>query len=85
MSATATTIYLGSAGTLVKATASGVSRTLAGQIAFGKVLNMGASYGSHDLSIRRGIVWKSALSEADVLAAYKRAQVVCQRRGWALV
>lgn len=85
MSATATTIYLGSAGALVKSSASGVARTLAGQISLGKTLNMGASYGVHDLSIRRGIVWREALTEAQVLAAYQRAQVVCQRRGWALV
>lgn len=85
MSETASTIYLGHAGSLVKATSSGVARTLADKISLGKVIDMGTSYGSHDLAIRRGIVWRSALSEADVLAAYKRAQVLSARRGWALV
>lgn len=85
MSATDTTIYLGAGGVLHKASASGVTRTLAGQVSLGKTLNMGASYDALDMSYRRAVVWQSALSEADVLQAYKRAQIVSARRGWGLV
>lgn len=46
---------------------------------------MGSSYGSDDLSLRMVTVWKSALTADDVLAAYRRASVLCARRGWDLV
>lgn len=85
MSASETTIYLGAGGTLHKASATGVVRTLAGQVSIGKTLNMGPSYDALDMSYRRAVVWGSALSEADVLQAYKRAQVISARRGWGLV
>lgn len=60
MSENTSTIYLWHACSLVTATASVVASTLAGKISFGKAIAMGASYGNHDLAIRRGIVWQTA-------------------------
>lgn len=85
LSATDTAIHLGHGGTLTTATASGVSRGLASNVYLGKIADMGASYGSDDLSVRMATVWRSALTADDVLAAYRRAKVLCERRGWDLV
>ncbi|MGH2342549.1 hypothetical protein ACRC7T_13825 [Segnochrobactraceae bacterium EtOH-i3] len=79
------TIYLGAGGSLIKAPAAGVTRVLAGAVTIGKAVNLGSSYGSDALSVRRAIISHDALGDADVLALYKRAGVICARRNWALV
>lgn len=85
ISANETTIYLGAGGVLYKASSTSVSRALGGVVSIGKSSNTVTSYYQIDMAYRRAVVWGSALSEADVLQAYKRAQVVSARRGWGLV
>lgn len=77
-------IYLGSAGSLISASASGLTRTIAGDITIGKVLPMGGSYGNTDLNIHRAAIFGRELSGAEVLGLYKRMQIVAARRGIAV-
>lgn len=77
-------IYLGNGGSLISASASGLSRTIAGNINIGKVLQMGGSYGATDLNIHRAAIFGRELSESEVLGLYKRMQIVAARRGIAV-
>lgn len=74
-------VYLGNAGSLLSSSATGLTRTIAGNINIGKVLAVGSGYGATDLNIHRAAIFGRELSETEVLGLYKRMQVVAARRG----
>lgn len=84
LSGTAATLLLGSP-TPVVATGTLSSRSLGSTLGVGKVRDMGSIYDDAALSVHRAIVYKRALSVAEMTALYKRCQVVAGRRGITVV